>query len=70
MGVRTLCCRWVNYCMGYGRLASFMWGFDIVGECRGARAVGTRLLCKDADRGSRCVRWTLGLWEKGTLVVK
>ena len=37
MGVRTLCHRWVNYCMGYGRLASFMCGLAIVGEGRGER---------------------------------
>ena len=58
MGMRMLCYRWGNYCMWYGRLACFMCGLDTVGECRGARAVGTRLLCRDADRRSRCVRWT------------
>ena len=58
MGMRTLCYRWGNYCMWYGRLACFMCGLDTVGECGGVRAVGTRLLCRDADRRSRCVRWT------------
>jgi len=51
------------------RLACFMCGLDTVGSVgeKGARAVGTRLLCRDADRRSRCVRWTQGLWEQGIL---
>ena len=31
MGRRMLCYRWGNYCMWYGRLASFMCGLDTVG---------------------------------------
>ena len=61
MGMRMPCHRWGYYCMWYGRLASFMCGIGTVGEGRGekgVRAVGTRLLCRDADRRSRGVRWT------------
>ena len=32
MGMRTLCYRWGNYCMWYGRLACFMCGLDTVRE--------------------------------------